>query len=477
MIVKRIFSGRLAGAAMAFVLTLSVVLAPVNVEKAHAFDFLNPPQPGAADGWYVTKSGRYQDTDKPLWESEYEYELNDAGQVVKKIETYPAEPDSASTTYYEYDSEGRVSRYTTVDNEYHSNYQYAYDYKDDGSIVTTETWDYLNGDGETETWTNIRTYSPTDGWWYRGEWHFEYDEKGRLIHRWCDTYETVSDWVYTYEEDGQGRTIKGTIIGDNADFERLFTYTEDGGYTMRESSETGYEEFSYNGAGQLTTYVFGYDEEPMYFDYIYDEAGNNTKILVRDTTRFWAYEYIQLTEPDDPADTPVSFVDVPENAYYAEAVQWAVDKDITNGLDATQFGPNETCTRAQMVTFLWRAAGKPEPTLTANPFTDVRVDAYYYNAVLWAVEQGITTGTSETTFSPNDKVIREQTVTFLWRKAGKPDAGSVNPFEDVPAGAYYTSAVLWAVKEGITNGVDATHFGPKNPCTRGQIVTFLFRAE
>ena len=169
------------------------------------------------------------------------------------------------------------------------------------------------------------------------------------------------------------------------------------------------------------------------------------------------------------------FVDVKSDAYYYDAVLWAVQNGITGGKDATHFAPNETCTRAQAVTFLWRAAGSPAPKSTVNPFVDMKPGAYYYDAVLWAVENGITKGTTDTTFSPNATCSRAQIVTFLWRSQKSPAAGTVNPFTDVAAGTYYNNAVLWAVKNGITGGTTATTFSPNNNCTRAQIVTFLYR--
>ena len=176
----------------------------------------------------------------------------------------------------------------------------------------------------------------------------------------------------------------------------------------------------------------------------------------------------------ETADLP--FVDVPTSAYYYDAVAWAVENGVTGGTTATTFSPNNACTRAQMVTFLWRAAGEPEPETTVNPFTDVSASAYYYEAVLWAVERGITNGTSATTFSPDATVTRGQTVTFLWRNAGSP-AASGSSFADVAADAYYATAVAWAANEGITSGTSATAFSPSNACTRAQIVTFLYRAQ
>ena len=174
------------------------------------------------------------------------------------------------------------------------------------------------------------------------------------------------------------------------------------------------------------------------------------------------------TEPEAPA-----FADVPASAYYADAVKWAVEQGITSGTSTNTFSPDMSCTRAQIVTFLWRANGSPKAD-GANPFTDVSADAYYHDAVLWAVKQGITSGTSATTFSPDATVTRGQTVTFLYRAAGAP-AVTGGSFADVAADAYYADAVAWAVKEGITSGTGSNSFSPDAPCTRGQIVTFLYR--
>ena len=172
-----------------------------------------------------------------------------------------------------------------------------------------------------------------------------------------------------------------------------------------------------------------------------------------------------------------SFVDVPSGSYYEDAVDWAVANGITTGTDAAHFSPDGICTRAQAVTFLWRAAGRPAPESRTMPFTDVPADSYYYDAVLWAVENGITKGTSSTTFSPDDTCTRAQIVTFLWRSEQSPAAGSSNPFTDVSADVYYADAVLWAGKEAITTGTTRTTFSPDAECTRAQIVTFLWRCK
>ena len=168
------------------------------------------------------------------------------------------------------------------------------------------------------------------------------------------------------------------------------------------------------------------------------------------------------------------FADVPANAFFADAVKWAVDKGVTNGQTDTMFGPYEPCTRGQIITFLWRAAGSPEPK-TAVSFTDVPASSYYAKAVAWAIENGITNGMTETTFAPDATCTRGQGVTFLYR-ALKGSAGATSSFVDVPANAFYADAVGWAVSGKVTDGTSNTTFSPDDNCTRGQIVTFLFRA-
>lgn len=175
----------------------------------------------------------------------------------------------------------------------------------------------------------------------------------------------------------------------------------------------------------------------------------------------------------------MNFIDVKASDFFYEPVKWAVNNKITNGTSSTTFSPYKNCNRAEIVTFLWRAAGSPEPTVTRNPFTDVNSvrDASYYKAILWASQKGITAGTNATTFSPYQECTRSQIVTFLYRYAGKPSGYYSNPFKDVSSvnEASYYNAILWAVGKGITQGTSTTTFSPYASCTRGEAVTFLYR--
>lgn len=170
------------------------------------------------------------------------------------------------------------------------------------------------------------------------------------------------------------------------------------------------------------------------------------------------------------------FADVQESDYFYDAVLWAAANNVTNGTGDALFRPGEVCTRAETVTFLWRAAGAPAPESAENPFVDVKKGAYYYDAVLWAVEKGITNGTGDgTTFSPDARCTRGMTMTFLWRAEGHPAAGVENPFADVPGNTYYSDAVSWAAESGVTEGTGANRFSPDAGCNRAQIVIFLYR--
>ena len=169
------------------------------------------------------------------------------------------------------------------------------------------------------------------------------------------------------------------------------------------------------------------------------------------------------------------FDDVVPGSFYELPVAWAVDNGVTSGISATEFGPNVSCNRAQVVTFLWRAADCPAPASTEHPFVDVQSGSFYEKAVIWAVENGITAGLDATHFGPNTVCNRAQVVTFLWRSQGNPNSDAATPFTDVKAGDFYEMPVRWAVENGITSGISATEFGALTPCNRAQVVTFLYR--
>ena len=216
---------------------------------------------------------------------------------------------------------------------------------------------------------------------------------------------------------------------------------------------------------ELTDHTFGDWFQAIAPTYL--ESGMDTR-----TCSHCGLQEHRLTEP---LGNP--FGDVPAGSFYYDPVLWAVEKGITNGTTATTFGPGDQCMRAHVVTFLWRAAGSPEPRNAVNPFVDVKETDFYYKAVLWAVEKGITNGLDATHFGPFSYCNRAQVVTFLYRSLGSPQVNTqTNPFTDVPVGQWFTAPVLWAVDNGITNGLTATSFGPNSICNRAQIVTFLYRA-
>lgn len=215
-----------------------------------------------------------------------------------------------------------------------------------------------------------------------------------------------------------------------------------------------------------------------YSVYYVDDEGNRQKLDAKydEELKAFVFEIQHFSVYAVAYDEYVMpFVDVPETAYYYDAVKWAAANAITSGTDATHFNPLGITTRGQMVTFLWNAAGKPEPASTTCKFTDIKEGSYYYKAVLWAYEEGITDGTSETTFEPDINVSRAQVVTFLWRYAGKPVVNYWMQMTDIASGQYYTEAVRWALSEKITDGTSKTTFSPNDDCLRGQIVTFLYR--
>ena len=321
--------------------------------------------------------------------------------------------------------------------------------------------------------TKGSTLNPSDG---KLEW---VDDKGNVLpdstrveanttYKWhftpTDTnYTTLTGEVELYHKSSSGGgwynsyyTIKATAgaggsispsgnVSVREGRDQPFTITPDKGYAVANVKIDG------KSIGAVKSYTFENVGRPHTIEVIFMKANGNPQTGV--------------------------FVDVATGSYYEDAVDWAVEIGFTQGTDDTHFSPDGICTRAQAVAFLWRAAGSPKLKTRTMPFTDVPAGSYYYDAVLWAVENGIAKGTSDTTFSPNMTCSRAQIVTFLWRSEKSPAAGTANPFADVKSTAYYAGAVLWAVKEDITKGTTNTTFSPDADCTRAQIVTFLWRCK
>ena len=321
--------------------------------------------------------------------------------------------------------------------------------------------------------TKGSTLNPSDG---KLEWVDDKGEplpddttvKANTTYKWRftpddDNYTTLTGEVELYHKSSSGGgwydsyyTIKATAgaggsispsgsVSVREGRDQTFTITPDKGYAVSNVKIDG------KSIGAVKSYTFENVRRTHTIEVIFMKANGNPQTGV--------------------------FVDVATGSYYEDAVDWAVGNGITQGTDATHFSPDGICTRAQAVTFLWRAAGSPKPETRAMPFTDIPVGSYYYDAVLWAVENGIAKGTSDTTFSPNMTCSRAQIVTFLWRSEKSPAAGTANPFADVKSAAYYADAVLWAAKEDITKGTTNTTFSPDADCTRAQIVTFLWRCK
>ena len=448
-----------------FCLILLIAAVALLTTGALAFDILDPPSPHAAEGWYeVDYEASLLDPSSNSWEVQTKattvYEYNADGQPVKKTETctYSDGYEDVYEYVYAYDSEGRRSRYARSD----GNNEILYTYRADGSCLETYTWWY---DDETpdSARTYKYTYDPQMDWFWEGDWSYEMDGDGWIKRRWTED----DEYVYTTTKDAQGRVVSVRVEDpvDHFVYTDTYTYTADG-YSLTESMNGGYERFDFDAGGRLITYVYGYDETPYVYHYEYDAAGNC--VCVRGDTHMWTFRY------ENPR---YCFTDVTDpSTFFFTPVYWAVDRGITSGTSPTTFSPYSPCTRAQVVTFLWRAAGSPKVTGVVNPFGDVKAGAYYYDAVLWAVDKGVTTGTSPSTFSPEATCTRGQVVTFLWRNAGSPAPKTgKNPFADVNGKDYFCSAVLWAVEKGVTNGTSATAFSPNSQCQRSHVVTFLYR--
>ena len=331
------------------------------------------------------------------------------------------------------------------------------------SVITPEFTIIFDGNGGTPAAHSLRTSGQKlaalpdaflGGDYSFGGWYMERDGGDRITTEtvfWADTT-VYAHWVYT---DGGGGaydsrcTIRASA-GANG------SITPGGNVSVRTGSDQTF----------LITPDEGYAISDVRID------GRSIGAVMR-----YTFENVRSAHTIEASFTAAStFADVPAGSYYERAVIWAAANGITNGVGNGLFGVDAPCTRAQAVTFLWRAAGSPAPEISAMPFTDVPVGSYYYDAVLWAVENGIAKGTSETTFGPDASCTRAQIVTFLYRAFGTP-AGGDAAFADTTPNAYYAEAVRWAVATGVTTGTSNTTFSPNADCTRAQIVTFLWRCK
>lgn len=293
------------------------------------------------------------------------------------------------------------------------------------------------------------------------------------------------DGWYT-EKNGGTKITTATLFDKATTVYAHWTYTGStgGGVTTYpitvKSAKNGDVTASHKSAAKGTTITLTVDPDKGYvLDTLTVLDGKDKEIKLTEKDGKYTFKM-----PDSKVEIQATFVketeispfgDVSTDAYYYEAVKWAQKKGITGGIGNDLFGPNQPCTRAQIATFLWRAAGSPEPK-NMSSFSDVPTDSYYAKAVAWAVENGITTGTGDGKFSPNAPCTRAQSVTFLYRASGSPAVSDSAVFADVEANAFYADAVAWAVANGVTNGTTSSTFSPDNGCTRAQIVTFLYRA-
>lgn len=291
--------------------------------------------------------------------------------------------------------------------------------------------------------------------------------------------EEVAEYTYTTNDKNQVvKLAKKTYNSETKAMEETivheFTY-DDNGNLVKDATSGKFggrvAEYEYNKDGLCVKRT---DADKQGMEYTYDENGNAVTIVTINSAeekQTEACTYAAIPEAGSKSD----FTDVKTEEYYAAPVLWATATGITDGMGNNQFCPDSACTRAQLATFLWRAAGKPEPKTTTSPFTDVQdTSAYYYKAVLWAAENNITKGVGDNKFDPDATCTRAQIVTLIYRAAGEPKVTATNPFSDVVENDYY-DAILWAVNNGVTKGMGDGKFGPDMTCTRGQGVTFLYR--
>lgn len=400
-------------------------------------------------------------TDDPAYSFREYYTYDETGEYLQELRrvyyndtaerfTYQYNEDQLQTGIYSWLPNGDLewkeeSVYDSRGNVIRTEYQHAegqvyikeIEYDDAGRETGCTESSTVNG--ETSVWKSVKSYSEIDDFSWSAA-TVVYDENDEI----AVTY--TERWVY----DSSGNLLSSTEYKEGTLYQTVNTFDSNG---LLIHSEIRAEEDLY---GDAYTADFFYRPDQRLQKEVYGAGGY-----------MYTTEYFYTLKP---------FSDVDDTAYFAVPVKWAVNNGITSGLTPAEFGPYESCTRAQAVTFLWRSAGQPEPDVSDNPFQDVHESDYYYKAVLWAVENGITKGISPELFGADLSCSRGQIVTFLHRFKGEPGLCGTVKFTDVHESDYYFGAVLWAVSNGITNGTSENTFSPEDACTRGQIVTFLYRA-
>ncbi len=351
--------------------------------------------------------------------------------------------------------------------------------------------------------TKVETYGLKDGWYeikYNGKTGYISEKYTSLTNPAESTQTPETKTVYT-TANLKVRTQPNTsaeVLGSIEKGTKVETYgLKDGWYEIKYNGKTGYISEKYTSLTDPSESTQTPETKTVYTkeDLRVRAQPNNTSTILGVLKKGTAVEtlgetdgwylikyngqngYISkaYTTTEKPSAT-VKFTDVSKNDWFYEPVMWAVSNGITAGVSETKFAPNQSCTRAQAVMFLWNQAGKPSVS-GKNSFKDVKSSDWYYKAVQWAVKEGITNGTSKTAFSPNKTCNRAEIVTFLWNQAGKPTVSTKNPFTDVKSSDWYYKAIQWAVKKGVTSGTSKTTFSPQKACTRAQIVTFMYHNQ
>jgi YD repeat-containing protein len=433
-----------------------------------------------------------------------DYTYDAAGRLLSVITTSPA-PSLCSTVSYTYDDAGRLSSsdgYVYTQYEYDAQGRIA---KYTGPGTQIYTYDAAGRISQI-------TYTNSDGKVTR----YDYNAEGQLTGYFTDVGNRTETRSFTYNADGSVTAVRTHGVYSNSTSDEIgsYSYNAQGRLTYAkenarfqgvrpdgvkfDSRQTNTESYTYDSAGHLVknvyttktpdmnqtvTTVYRYDAAGNMVQIAggssgsstvavctYDGAGNLTKRTVTSDgkTTWRTYTYVKRHTPLKAS--VLDFIDVKHGAYYYQPVKWAVEKGVTTGTTASTFSPAQTCTRGQIITFLWRASGSPEPKGSGS-YTDVKAGDYYAKATQWAAENNIAGGTA---FSPSGPCTRAMAVEFMWKQAGSPQAAACS-FTDVSPEASYYQAVNWAVSKGITAGTSKTTFSPNATCTRGQIVTFLYK--